>query len=157
MASLPAALRDCDVLRVHNVPHTLPVPISPSRMGGGGEEWPFLSTAVVLLKAGLYQLGSRGGSLKKKKKKSQAHWEPLSASWSQPAWSSGCPTGTHCTPPKPHELATQLPVCSVHLTQSTFGWFFLLFLYIPVRASPYTRQLQPITPGKCKAPSVENP
>ena len=25
-------------------------------------------------------------------------------SWSQPAWLSGCPIGTHCTPPKPHKL-----------------------------------------------------
>ena len=48
---------------------------------------------------------------------SQADWEPFSASLSQPAWSSGCPTGTHCTPPKPHKLAKQLPVCSVHLTR----------------------------------------
>ena len=31
-------------------------------------------------------------------------------------WSSGCPTGTRCTPPKPHKLVKQLPVCSVHLT-----------------------------------------
>ena len=48
---------------------------------------------------------------------SQAVLEPLSASWSQPAWSSGCPTGTHCTPPKLHnDLVKQHPVCSVHLT-----------------------------------------
>ena len=44
--------------------------------------------------------------LKKEKEKqmSQADWEPFRVSWSQPAWSSGCPTGTHCTPPKPHKL-----------------------------------------------------
>jgi len=58
---------------------------------------------------------------------SQADWEPLSASWSQPAWSSGCPTGTHCTPPKPHKLAKQLPVCSVHLTRLLPGGSYFYF------------------------------
>ena len=64
----------------------------------------YASTMVTLLKAGLYKLGSRGGSLKFKKKK-------------KTAWSSVCPNGTYCTPPKPHKLATQLPACSVHLTR----------------------------------------
>jgi len=58
---------------------------------------------------------------------SQTDREPLSASWSQPAWSSGCPTGTHCTPPKPHKLAKQLPVCSVRLLDpSTSRWLFYI-------------------------------
>ena len=58
---------------------------------------------------------------------SQEDWGPLSASLSQPAWSSGCPTGTHCTPPKPHKLAKQLPVCSVHLTRLLPGGSYFYF------------------------------
>ena len=58
---------------------------------------------------------------------SQADCEPLSASWSQPAWSSGCPTGTHCAPPKPHKLAKQLPICSVHLTRLLPGGSYFYF------------------------------
>ena len=58
---------------------------------------------------------------------SQADWEPLSTCWSHPAWSSGCPTGTHCTPPKPHKLAKQLPVCSVHFTRLLPGGCYFYF------------------------------
>ena len=84
-------------------------------------------TFISRFKAGLYQLGSRGGSLKKIFLMSQVDWEPLSASWSQPVWSSGCPAGTHCTPPKPNELAKQLPVCSVHLTRLLPGGSYFCF------------------------------
>ena len=50
---------------------------------------------------------------------SQGDWEPVSASWSQPAWPSGCPTGTHCTPPKPHKLVKWVPHCNTLYTTKT--------------------------------------
>ena len=37
------------------------------------------------------------------------------------------PHWTHCTPPKPHKLAKQLPVCSVHLTRLLPGGSYFYF------------------------------
>ena len=42
-------------------------------------------------------------------------------------WSSECPTGTRCPPPKPHKLVKQFPVCSVRLTRLLPGGSFFSF------------------------------
>ena len=61
------------------------------------------------------QTGQLGGPLEH-----TAHPNPTN-------WSIGCSTGTHCTPPKPHKLVKQFPVCSVHLTCLLPGGFCFCF------------------------------
>ena len=88
---------------------------------------------------------------------SQADWEPLSTCWSHPAWSSGCPTGTHCTPPKPHKLAKQLPVCSVHFTRLLPGgsYFYFYTSLMGPRHPTAARWKQTIlTPMKQSSPAL---
>ena len=90
-----------------------------------------------MLKAGLYQLGSRGGSLKKKKKKNepgrlgttQRELVPTCLVKSVSHWNTLYTTKTSQTDQATSSL--QRP-----LDPSTSGWLLLLFLYIPDGTSP---------------------
>ena len=82
----------------------------------------YASTMVTLLKAGLYKLGSRGGSLKLKKKKN-------CLVKCVPQWNILHTTKTSQTGQATSSLQRSLD-------PSTSGWLLLLFLYIPDGASP---------------------
>ena len=90
-------------------------------------------------------------------------------------WSSGCPTGTHCTPPKPHKLVKWVSHWNtLHTTQtpqtgqatsslqrpldlSTSGWLLLLFLYMPDGALPSnccTLEQKVLMPMKQSSPAL---